>query len=384
MGGELPRQRYQEPKLEQTQRGVWFFRPRVDKIGEDGSPKRLRETITIGAMGKREAVIKMREIMKTINNSDYVIKSQIPVSELLDRWDALHVNRLKASTQDKYKTHLKNHVRPAFGEIMLCEFGDSLKLQTWIDAKKLSWHTKTDLRNILSSIFTKAIEWKIWTESNPVEHVHVGRKTVVYERRKLTDDEMRRFLAELPYDVRIACAVALFCTLRVSEVLALQEKHIDFVNGLILVRQRYYRGDLDTTKNLSAERDVAIGYLTSDLKRLSLGNPERFIFQIETHPMYGRKTALCRDDRALLQHFLRPAAKRVGCYFKGFGWHSLRREAITANNATLDPMQSMRMSGHSSPAMSGHYTLADREAQDRVVRARQEKLLGSAPEGKAN
>ena len=335
-------------------------------------------------MGKREAQAKMREVMDTINKAHYIVKSQASVDELLDQWTAMHARRQSASTQKKYSSLLKNHIRPAFGEMMLCDFGNSMMLQEWLDKKVLSWHTKTDLRNMLSSIFTQAIAWKIWTEANPVECVHVGRKTVVYQQRKLSDDETRRFLAALPYDVRIACCVALFCTLRVSEVLALQEKHLDFEDNLILVRQRYYRGDLDVPKNFGSKRDVAMGYLTQDLKRFCKGDPERFVFQIETHPHYGQKTALCRDDRAINQHFLRKAAKEAGCYWKGFGWHALRREAVTAASAALGVGQAMRMSGHTTVNMSLHYTLAERDAQDRAVRASQERILGVAPGGKAN
>jgi hypothetical protein len=40
-------------------------------------------------------------------------------------------------------------------------------------------------------------------------------------------------------------------------------------------------------------------------------------------------------NRDLNQHFLRPAAKELGFYWKGFGWHSLQREAVTALNALL-------------------------------------------------
>ena len=127
-------------------------------------------------------------------------------------------------------------------------------------------------------------------------------------------------------------------------------------------------------------RDVPMGYLTADLKLLCKGDPERFVFQIETHPAWGKKTAICRDDRDLNQHFLRPAAKELGFYWKGFGWHALRREAVTAFNAALGVTQTMKMSGHGTVDMSAHYTLADQVAQDGAVRARQESIMGKTGE----
>jgi integrase len=363
----MPRERYQEPTLEQTKRGVWFIRPWVDVI-QDGRLERAKKTITIGAMGKREAQAKAREVIQTINRADYVITSQINVGRFLDEYATMHVNRLAASTQSKYRNHLKNHIRPAFESMMLCDL-QPLVIQQWLNAKELSWATKTDIRNILSSVFTKAIEWGRWKDVNPVERVHVGRKRAAREKRKLTEDETRHLLAALPPDLRIACCVCLFCTLRVSEVFGLQEKHLQFAKGTIEVRQRFYRGDLDETKNENSRRDVPMGYLASDLQALCQGDPERFVFQIQTH-RERKEPRICRDDRDLNQHFLRPAAKALGFYWEGFGFHALRREAVTAFNAALGVTQTMRMSGHATVEMSANYTLADQVAQDGAVRAR--------------
>jgi hypothetical protein len=100
------------------------------------------------------------------------------------------------------------------------------------------------------------------------------------------------------------------------------------------------------------------------------------VFQIETHPQWGRKTAICRDDRDLNQHFLRPAAVALGIYWKGFGWHSFRREAVTAISAILGVNQAMKMAGHATADMSLHYTQADYGAQSAAVRKRQEAIIG--------
>lgn len=378
-GDALPRERYQEPRLEQTQRGVWFIRPWVDVI-RNGKVARAKKTITIGAMGKREAQSKMRDVMSTINRADYIITSQINFGRFVDEYDAMHVEKLAASTRAKYRNHLKNHIRPAFEKLMLCDI-QPLIVQQWLDAKTtLSWATRTDIRNVLSSIFTKAVEWGRWKDQNPIERVHAGRKRAAREQHKLTDDQTRRLLAALPPDVRCACCVGLFCTLRISEILGLQERHLDFERNLIMVRQRFYRGDLDEPKNERAKRDVPMGYLAEDLKRLCKSEPNRFVFQIETHPEWGKRIAICRDDRDLNQHFLRPAAVGLGFYWKGFGWHSLRREAVTAMNAAIGTTQTMRLAGHATADLSGLYTLADHEVQDGAVRARQESIIGKTGE----
>ena len=383
----MPRQRHQEPTLEQTAKGVWFIRPRIDVI-KDGRIERVRTTITLGGgMGKREATNRMREEMQKVNKADAVVTSQVRFSSLLERYKLLHIPKQASSTRGKYGSHIKNHIEPFFGGLMLCEV-DTEVIQKFLDSlkikgtdKPLSWAAKTDIRNILSSLYTQAKIWHLWEGENPVENAHAGRKKAVYEQRKLTDEQTRILLATLPYDLRIGCCVCLFCTLRVSEMLGLQEKHIDLDQGLIRVRQRYCRGDLDTVKSEAANRDVPVGYLVDDLRRLMKGDPERYVFEIQTLPEWGRKESTSRDDRDLHQHFLRPAAISLGFYWKGFGFHALRREAITAMQNDLGIGQAMKMAGHTTMGMSAKYTLRELEKQERAVRARQEKIMGKEATG---
>lgn len=90
---------------------------------------------------------------------------------------------------------------------------------------------------------------------------------MVRKKRQPSKDETRRFLLELREDVRLIVRVALFCTLRISEVMGLQWKHIDFENGQHIVEQRYWRADLDLTKTADSERKVKMGFLSDLLKR---------------------------------------------------------------------------------------------------------------------
>jgi hypothetical protein len=90
--------------------------------------------------------------------------------------------------------------------------------------------------------------------------------------------------------------------------------------------------------------------------------------------------ATCRDDRDIQQHFLRPAAKALGFYWVGFGFHALRREAIVALGDLLSAGQVMHIAGHSTLDMMALYTLADRDKQEKAIREHQERLLGK-PEG---
>jgi integrase len=389
LGGEgeiVPRQRYQEPTVGQTDKGVWFFRPRIDVI-KDGKVERVRTTVSIGAgIGKREAVAAMRKKMEEINSSSRVLTSQVRMKALLAEYEKIHIaGTLGFAAQKKYRGHIGKHIVPAFEDMMLCDI-TTLLVQKWIDAKgdapeNLGWHTRTDIRNILSSLFTEAKKWGLWTERNPVEDVHVhvreGKEQLVYEKRKLSYEQISRLLAMLPYVLRVQCGACLG-TLRFSEAAGLMEKHLNFDRGVMEVRQRFYRGNLAKAKNRRAARDVPMGHLAADLKRLCMGDPERYVFQLETAPDWGRKTAICQDDRQLHQHFLKPAAVELGIYYKGFGFRTFRREAITALGPMLGGEQVRKISGHGTSEMTFLYTLDDFKIQDAGVRAFQERILGEA------
>lgn len=379
MGDNVPRERFQDPKLQQNKNGSWFIRPWVDVITANGR-KRQKKVIVLGAatIGKRAAQAAKTQVMSTINRATYVLQSQISFADLLTEFEREHTRRLSVPTQLKYESLMKVHIIPAWSGMKLIEVTGQ-RIQQWLDAKSIAgtpeykaWSTRADLRNLMSAVFTFARSHKFWQEANPLEHVTAGRKRLEREKRKLTDDQTRQLLAALPPMIRSMACVALFCGLRISEVLGLQEKHIDFSRGDLSVEQRYHRGNLDSTKNRKAERKVPLGYLADELRLLMVGAPERFVFGYQTG-----NSLMCRDDRDLQRRFLRPAAQKVGCYYPGFGWHSLRREAVTAFNASLGVTQAMQLAGHSTIEMSGVYTLADRVAQDAAVRERQERLMGS-------
>jgi hypothetical protein len=92
----------------------------------------------------------------------------------------------------------------------------------------------------------------------------------------------------------------------------------------------------------------------------------------------------CRHSRRLgdrsARHFLRPAAEALGIYFPGFGFHSLRREAITAISREIGIGQAMNLAGHTKVDMTMLYELADRTEQERGIKAFQERILGK-PKG---
>lgn len=374
--------RTQNPEIGVSKGGRYVIRPYVDRL-VNGEITRVQERIYLKATSKRDAIREKNEIMATINHSKYVVQSQINFGEFLDHYLAEYVEKpenLASSTRLKYICQIKNHIRPAFANLQIA-LVTTKRMDAWLGDKAragLSWATRMDLRNLMCGIFTQARKWGYWQELNPAMDVTVGRERATREHVKLTIQETRALLDELPDDVRRICEVALYCTLRISEVLGLTWKHIDLKAGVIHVRQRWYRGDLDVVKTRKARRDVAMGSLAADLAKMYPGEEkeEEFVFSVRTHLGVWKTPAVCRDDRDINQHFLRPAAVKLGIYRLGFGFHAFRREAVTEHGRVIGIAQAQRMAGHSKADMTQEYTLSDLKAQKRSVKVLQKKVRG--------
>ena len=73
------------------------------------------------------------------------------------------------------------------------------EISDWLQTTCRSWYAMDDLRNIISGIFTKAVEWEILPDTylNPMRRVKLPSKWTVRERRILTEDETVSVLARL-------------------------------------------------------------------------------------------------------------------------------------------------------------------------------------------
>jgi integrase len=316
----------------------------------------------------REAKRCRDEFMKTVNRADYIVPAQIPFREFVETYKRQHIPTLAVSTREKYLNHLRNHIEPEFAKSRLMDITTE-RIQMWLLGKRLNHSTRIDLKNILSGIFTAAAKWGYWKDKNPVEFVTLGRGRKVYVRRKWTDAELGRFVAALQPDVALIVRAALL-TLRSSEIFAVQEKHLDFGTGVIRVEQSWYRGKLeDYTKSARATREIPMGDLAPDLQARCVGDPEQFVFSVRT------PRGESREERDINQHFLRPVAKRLGLYYRGFGIRHFRHEAVT-ELGKLDPMQAQKVAGHSKVNMTAHYTLGDRQRQETAIRRFQRRISG--------
>jgi integrase len=281
-----------------------------------------------------------------------------------------------ASTKAKYRNHLHKHILPRWAPTRICDFRAKDVLD-WLQKESGSWYMMTDLRNIMSGIFTKAQEWELLpdTFANPIARVKLPKKWQVYETRILSEEETMRMLALIEDPHRLVCEICLATGARISEVTGLQLKHVNLEKAFIRIEQRHWRGDIDAPKTERSKRALTLGSLAERLKNwirtLSQNTAETWLFP-QANP---EKPMWDSGIRAALKR----AARLEKCDFPGFGLHSLRRANITwRQEVGASSIEASRIAGHASTKMTEQYTVVQLNRQEELTRRIQERLAATA------
>jgi integrase len=383
----MPR-KYQNPKLEirrDVERPYYFIRVTLPVITDEGrKPKRQRQPLGFcDETSLKKAKQERARLLEVVNAGRVLVQSQIRFKDIARRFLDVRVPQLGFATQNKYRTQIENHILPAFGELRMCDI-DRPGVEAWLNTKAeagLGWWSRIDLKGVVSAIFTTAADWKLWTGDNPTKGVRIGKKRLVREKRLLTAAELRAILAAVGDRAKFIILILFGLGLRISEALGLKWCDIDFDNGVVFIRRRWYRGDLSDegeTKSDNSCREVQLGPLVEEFRRQYPGPPcrDKFVF-------IGDDGVAPPDDRDLLRYEFRPVLKRLKLYYEGFGWHAFRRQNVTwrqtAGGAT--PLEAQKAAGHGTLDMTYLYTLADKERERAQVQAMFDKLM-ELPQGK--
>ena len=372
----MARREFQMPAVlrQDGLRPYWYIRYRRKVLVGKDQIERKEVWHTLGdcdQITKRQAQRLRDEILRDVNREVYTIQSQILLRDFASLFMKQHTVTLAPGGQNRDLSLIRNHVLPSLGSMRLCDIGTE-EVQTFLNTKNtegLSWWTRKGLQAVISSLFTKAEDWGYWEGRNPARRTTLGRKRPKRQRQILTDEQLRLLLAVVPEYVRLMVETAVSTGMRVSEILGLRWRCVDFKLGVIRVEERFYRGDTGEPKSERGRRILPLGILVERYRRHRPANakPDHYVFQDGGDPL---------DDRSILRNVIRPAAKTLGFYFEGFGWHSFRRQNITVlQEEGATAFEAMAQAGHSRPSMTGEYTIVGFERREKAVRRLQERLL---------
>jgi len=251
------------------------------------------------------------------------LSSDATVAEYADYWQRTALGQLRERTAQNYRTHLRLHLLPRFGDIRLSDLDvdDVVTLISELqEAGYASWTIRTILTP-LSRMLNHAIRHGIST-NNPIAQLDRRERPPVWDReqRILNRDEIARLLAAAPSRYKALLATAIFTGLRQGELLALRWDDVDREGCVIRVRTALdRRGQRLRPKTRNAIRDVvlmpALAELLAAHRRASeYASAGDYVFASRVG------TPLCW--RNLSPRALEPALQTAG--LAPLRWHDLR------------------------------------------------------------
>lgn len=261
--------------------------------GESSTGKRLRDTKTFKT--KKEAEAYINQTKSHILNGTYIEPNKMTVSQALDEWLETQVKpTLAPATVKSYQYNIKNHIRPALGNIQLQKL-TAMQIQNFLNAldkeKNLSHRSMKYICDNLHSCL-KYFTFKKMLSTNECDFVKVPKKKQKPISSFYSIDEIKTLMQAVQND-RLRPVVYLgLMSLRRSEMCALTWSDIDFQNNVISVNKNlvYINGEyiIGDCKTESSKRQIQVPPTIINL----LGEYRRY--QIKER-MYCKEEYIDRD-----------------------------------------------------------------------------------------
>jgi integrase len=375
----------------------WVFRFWAEEASPDGSVKTLRKYREIGpskgdgAVSKKQAEIERDKFLAKLNapTAEGAIQQVAATGvalfgEMAAMYEEGYLgrkNQIARPTREKEEFYLRQYIVPRWGTLRLNQIQPQA-VEDWLHTTFDSWWTMHGVRAIMSRVFYYAEGHGLWEEGrrSPASKARLGKKRYKRERRILTFEETARVLAHLEEPNLLIVETCIATGTRISEVLGLKWKHVDFNAGTLKIEQRVWHQDIDRPKSEDSRRILGIGDLVPRFQMKAIEDaavPEAYIFHQKRAPAKPLWDSGIRDA-------LHQAAVAERCDFPGLGPHSFRRANITwRQEVGGSAIEASKIAGHNSLEMTGEYTFVTPERQNELTRRIQRRLADAAEPSKA-
>jgi integrase len=390
-GGLKVKARVQHPKVLEAkfrEGWMWFFRYWADEVQPDGSVRTVRKKQAVGLsrgdskITKKEADVERDKFLAKLNAPTVEVAVQQvaatgvvlfrEVSRMYEEGYLGRENQIAKPTRVKEQFYLGKYIVPKWGALRLNQVRPQA-IEDWLHTTFDSWWTMHGVRAIMSRVYYYAEGHGLWEEGrrSPASKAKLGKRRYTYERRILSFEETARVLARLEEPNRLIVETCIATGARISEVLGLNWKHVDFKAGTIKIEQRVWQQDVGRPKSEDSRRTLGIGELVGRFLEKATADPARpneFVFQQKRAPGKPLWDTGVRDA-------LHQAASAEGCDFPGLGLHSFRRANITwRQEVGGSAIEASKIAGHRDLEMTSEYTFVAPERQNELTRRIQQKL----------
>ena len=358
------RRRYQQGSLTKVD-GNW-----IAQWWEDGH-RRKRTLGRVSMVAKAQVQTALDAILAPINSRASAPSPSTSWGEFVNQtYLPFYSRKWKLSTKMTNEDRLRVHLIPLYEQRTLGSFSRD-ELQDLLDAKAqagLSYSVVAHLRWDLRQVFRMAVQ-EGHLLRNPAELLFIPRDAKRPEHTVMTLKEVQICFAALEPRERLVAKLAILAGLRPGEIMGLKWGHLSETHADI--RQRVYRGKIDTPKTDRSLRKAALanGVLEDirEWKTLSRATgDDAWVFASETG-----KTPLSRDN--LWRRHIGPQLETAGLGFVDF--HVMRRTHSTLMNEIHDdPKLVADQLGHTVDVNQNVYTRASVARRKKAVDALESAL----------
>lgn len=353
----------------------------------DGEP-RHRISVRLGTKEdfptKRLALRVLEPLLAEVNSPLYRPLQIINFKQFTQRWEERMYPELKRSTVLAYRSVLRSHLEPYFGQVRVqdispemvqgfvasyrstCSLMDRMRpsrpgrdnlaapvLTSWCgkarlapsESHVLSPKTIRNALMLLKAMLRDAIRWG-YLRANPCEAIRLPH-AIPPDRPAFTLDEVRAILTHAQEPYRTLYWLAFETGMRAGELCGLRAEDVNVQKCLVQVRQSVWRGRVQTPKSQAAYRDIFISQTLTDqlqsLVRQGAEPPMHFLFHTRTGSAW--------DANAITKKRLAPLCKTLGIETKGL--HAFRRTHATMMDRLGVPLKvRQERMGHTDPRLT--------------------------------
>jgi integrase len=315
------RRRYQKGSLLKVD-GSW-----IAQCWQDGH-RRKKTLGKASKMTKAQAKDELAQIVAPINAREQGANAETTLEAFMsDVYLPLYRRKWKASTLGTNVNRLEFHIMTAFGARKLRTI-QRVELQEFLEQKAdagLSYSIVAHLRWDLRQIFRLAVA-EASLVKNPAETLFIPRNAPQPVRRVLNFEEVKTCISVLERRESIIVRLAVLGGMRPGEIFGLKCGQLG--EACAKIRQRLYRGKIDSPKTVHSIRDAALlAELLGDVRAWVRDLPNRgdddWMF-----PSEAMKTPLAVDN--VWRRSIGPKLDAVGLNWVDF--HVLRRTSSSLMN----------------------------------------------------
>jgi integrase len=365
------RKRFQKGSVKKSGNGrYWIGQWREDGLGD----KRRERTTVLGKtskMTKSEAREKIAEILQPINSrAAQAANVHLTVKEFIETvYFPLYKSRWKRSTMATNVDRIHHHIVEKFGNRQMRTL-ERTELQEFLDSKShLSFSTVDHLRWDLKQMFYVAVAENIVVK-DPTLLLSTPKECAGPEHRTMSLEEVTKACGISSLRERLIIKLAVLAGMRPGEIFGLHRGHLE--GTYLNVRQRVYRGDIDTPKTKKSAREVGLSDgLREDLAEWLATSPDTgpdgWLFPSET-----LKTPVAKDN--VWRRHIGPKLKAISLGWVNF--QVLRRSHSSLMRArNVDPKIVADQQGHTLDVNLNVYTQTSLESRIEAVQQLESALV---------